>query len=75
MNSTALYEFLAANGEPLTATADDAVTAFHKIKKADKNNYFKLKRFERNELVPEGFSALDIGYGLSLGYKRTPISS
>lgn len=73
-SSLAQYDFLLRNGDIASQTASDALTAFHKLKKANQDIYFRLRRFERSQLtdVPEGFSALDIGYGLSLAYRRIP---
>lgn len=76
-NSTAKYLFETVTGTDLETIANDAISAFHKIKKSDENNYFKLRKYEHSiqyrKLPPAGYSLLDIGYGLSIAYKRVAV--
>lgn len=74
-NSVAKYLFESVTGSDLETIAGDAISAFRKIKKSDENNYFKLKKYEHDgiqyrKLPPNGYTLLDIGYGLSIAYKR-----
>lgn len=71
-NSTAKYLFESVIGSDLESIADDAMSAYLDINKRDyPKEYLKLKKYSRsNSLPPDGYSLLDIGYGLSLAYKR-----
>jgi hypothetical protein len=63
------YVFETVVGENLRIDSTDAVSAFHSIKRADQDNYFKLKRYKNGLRPLVGFSLLSIGYGLSVAYK------
>lgn len=63
------YEFILANGGTMKSQGSDAVSAFISAKKADQNMSFRIKRYERGNLPPSGYSLLEIGYGLSVAYR------
>lgn len=70
-SSHATYEFFCGYGfESIEIESSDAITAFSQVKNRNQEDYFRIMKFMPG-LPPEGFSLLEIGYGLSAAYRRT----
>lgn len=70
----ATYTFEAGSDEKLQTNAEDALTAFTTLKKADQDNYYRMKKYRRGgPLPPRGFALLEVGYGVSVAYRRMPV--
>lgn len=70
----ARYLFLCVDGGNLEVVSKDAVTAFFLLGKEKKESLmmYDSQSLLLSDLPPEGFSLLDIGYGLSVAYRREP---
>ena len=67
-----VYEFLSLGESCLESWDTDAISAFHRLKRQDQDNLLRLKKFGsawHPKDLPEGFSLLNIGYGLSIAYR------
>lgn len=63
------YEFILINGNTIQFQGVTSNSALFKIKKEDPDLFAKVKRYEKRETVPGGYSRESVGYGLSVAYR------